>query len=208
MMELKVKAVILAAGSSRRLGFPKQLLVYGGKTLLERTIALAGDATGIAPLVVLGCHRRYLSAICEKQGAEHCTSKNWYEGMGASFKTGLKYILDRPLQLDGVLFLVCDQPGLKADHLTAMMRVASQSLEGIVASRYSHSAWGVPALFKRNMWSDLMTLQTAKGAKSFIKQKLHNTCFVDFPAGGFDIDTQADLQQLIDQDGQNFPGAL
>ena len=87
--------VLLAAGSSSRLGEPKQLLMYNGKSLLQQVISVA-DETNINPLlVVLGANYPVLSKKIDKHKAILVFNKDWQTGMASSIVTGLNFVIEK-----------------------------------------------------------------------------------------------------------------
>ena len=89
-----VAAVIIAAGSSSRLGQPKQLLVFEGEILLQRAIRIAREAGTSRVLVVLGAHRQQIEDRVDLSDVEIVVNPDWEEGMASSIRAGTQ-ALDR-----------------------------------------------------------------------------------------------------------------
>lgn len=135
---MPVAAIILAAGASRRLGQPKQLLVYEGETLLERASRLASEAGASPVITVLGA---YFIEICAAipQGDSICVlNDKWEQGIASSIHAGLHALDAIAPKSPGVLLMTCDQPRLTAAHLRALLKAfKKQGGHGIAASTYA-----------------------------------------------------------------------
>src|SRR6266702_4005605 len=114
---MSVAAIILAAGGSHRLGQPKQLLMYGGETLLNRAIRIALEA-GASPVVaVLGAEFERMRESIESRSVIAVHNDRWRQGMGGSIHAGMRALTACAPDVEGVLLMSCDQPRLTADHL-------------------------------------------------------------------------------------------
>lgn len=189
-----VGLVILAAGGSARLGTPKQLLRCADSSLLRRA-AQCGVASSCRPVVVvLGasadpCRRELddLPVVAVENAA-------WEEGMGASIRVGVQTLLSGCSDtLEAVVLMLCDQPLLTPQTLEALVAEYRASACQAVASEYG-GAWGVPALFDRSLFPDLLSLTGAEGAKQILR-RAGNVHTIPFADGAVDIDTAADYAQ-------------
>ena len=178
-----VAAVILAAGASRRLGEPKQLVRVHGETLLERTVRVAAEA-GCSPiLVVLGASSEAILAHTSLTPAEVLLNPEWDEGMASSIRAGIRAL---PPKTQAALLLTCDQPTVTAVHL---QRLASSAATEPVASRYA-GRHGVPAYFPANTFAELLRLSGDAGARLL----LSTARAIDLPGGEIDVDTPESLR--------------
>lgn len=184
---MKTAALVLAAGASTRLGQPKQLVLLQGETLLERALRLACKA-GCEPVIaVLGAHAGKIEAVVSFDGIHVVHNPAWQEGMASSIRAGLHdLVMGRAERL---LVMACDQPSVTAGHLQALL----QQEEGIVASGYAGRR-GIPAVFPRSMFGDLMHLRGDAGARDLLRGE--SVTLIDLPEGELDIDTPADLARL------------
>lgn len=189
-----IGAILLAAGSSSRLGQSKQKVKHKGVSLLEHTTRCALGSHADHVLVVLGAeaeaHKKIISAL----PVETITNTAWEKGMGSSLKAGLKQFIEKHPESDAVLVLVCDQPFLTQQHLNALIQEFRIHNSGIVASWYG--AIGVPALFAKSYFNKLLALDDAEGAKKILAGNKANLTTIPFPLGEVDIDTPADLGKL------------
>lgn len=193
---MSVAAIILAAGASRRLGQPKQLLRLGGETLLEHTIRLANEARTAPVIVVLGANYEAICAsVCLANAIAVC-NEQWQTGIASSIHAGLDAIVRAAADCDGAIVLVCDQPKLTSEHLQTLMRgFALSGNAAIVASRYA-GALGVPAIFPRSVFDDLRLLKGDQGARALLQNPTCVLVEIEFIGGEVDIDTPEDLAEL------------
>jgi molybdenum cofactor cytidylyltransferase len=196
MTELPVAAVLLAAGASRRLGRPKQLVEYEGETLLARAIRVAQEAGFHPVVVVLGAEREVIRAAVAPSSALFVDNDAWQEGIASSMRAGLRAVHQQEPEAAGALMMPCDQPRLSADHLR--MLLSAFRAEGgpcIVASFYAGTR-GVPALFPAAMFPQLNLLRGDTGARKLLVDPPVPVLEVEFPGGEVDIDSPDDLERL------------
>jgi molybdenum cofactor cytidylyltransferase len=181
---VKLGAVLLAAGSSSRLGQPKQLVRWEGVTLLRRA-AEATCTVGDGPVVVvLGAHAERCLPELEGLPLTPITASDWQEGMAASLRAGITAVA----HCDAALVLLCDQPHVTEAHLTALLDAFEPGQ--LVASDYGPHL-GPPCVFDRTFFPELLALTGDQGARKLLQR--HTPRRVPFPSGLYDIDTPADL---------------
>ncbi|THU31625.1 nucleotidyltransferase family protein [Niastella caeni] len=187
--------VILAAGASTRLGRPKQLLPWQGKTLLQHAVKTALTIT-THPVVVTGSNADQLVAALNPTQVQIVYNPAWEEGIASSIRCGLQALLNRTPTPEQVIFMVCDQPFVSPDLLLDLINEQQKSGKTIVASAYGGTL-GIPALFEKAMFPQLIDLQGDTGARKIMQQHPEHTTSVPFPQGDFDIDTVAEYEELI-----------
>jgi molybdenum cofactor cytidylyltransferase len=196
MVELDTcAAIILAAGASTRLGQPKQLVAVNGETLLRRTTRLAIQAGCSPVVVVLGRDAATLAGEVEGLGASTVINNEWQTGMASSLRRGLKAVLAVKPHEPRVMVLVCDQPKLDTSVLRDLLTTHTAKEVLIAASRYQGTN-GVPAIFSRELFPELLELTGDQGARRIMQLHLEQVASVDFPGGEFDLDTPQDLARL------------
>jgi len=195
-MQMPVAAIILAAGASRRLGQPKQLLMLGGENLIERAIRLANEAGATPVIAVLGAHHELIRAALPLNLALPVINSTWEQGIATSIHAGLAALEDSAPQTPGALILGCDQPRLTAAHLRALLETfGAQAAPVLVASAYA-GVLGIPAVFPREVFGELRALRGDRGARALLMQPPCPLVALPFPGGEIDIDLPADLAQL------------
>lgn len=192
---MSVAAIILAAGSSSRLGQPKQLLEIAGVKLLDRAIEAATTAGCSPVVVVLGAHAEKIVNESTAVGVEVIRNENWQRGIGTSIRSGMQHLINSQSKLEAAVLLSCDQPRVNANTIAALMAKRDNSNKPIVASRYANTL-GIPAIFDRCCFESLTGLPDDSGAKPLIESNRNYVAEIDFSDGAVDIDTPADLKRL------------
>jgi molybdenum cofactor cytidylyltransferase len=188
-----IAAIILAAGASTRMGYPKQLLPFQGQSLL-RAIAKTAVSANFAPvIVVLGASIAQTRLEVIDLPVQIVENQDWQRGMGASIRCGMQAL---PLKIDAVTLLLCDQPFVSPQLLHNLKSLYSTTHQPIIASAYQ-DAIGVPALFDFTLFSELAQLDQLEGAKTIIQRHLNAVATIDFPQGAIDIDTPDHYQHIL-----------
>jgi molybdenum cofactor cytidylyltransferase len=195
---MNIAVILLAAGSSSRLGQSKQLLKIGTETLLEHSAKAALDSGASKVIVVLGADEKIHRERLANYQPEIIYNAVWQKGMGSSIKAGLNIITDAQSVSDAVIIMVCDQPLIKSDNIKNLISKFKETGSAIVASSYNN-AFGVPALFDKSLFPELRKLDDEHGAKKIIHQHSDQVITVDFPGGAIDIDTLEDYDHLINR---------
>jgi molybdenum cofactor cytidylyltransferase len=191
----RVAAVIIAAGSSSRLGQPKQLLMLNGETLLERAIRTA-DESGAAPVfVVLGANRIEIESHANLSKATLAFNSDWKEGMASSIRAGIRALEEQAPETLGVLLMICDQPAVTSDHLREVLATFRENPACAIASVYA-SKRGIPAIFPRKSFGDLLALRGDQGARGLLSGSALSVIEIPLERGELDIDLPEDLSHL------------
>jgi molybdenum cofactor cytidylyltransferase len=194
-----VGAVVLAAGTSSRMGSPKQTLQYRGESLLRRA-ALAAIGAGCRPVIVVTGANSELSRR-ELQGLEvrEVLNTHWETGMASSIRAGVEGLVSADADAEAVVLMLCDQPHVTAEVISGLVAAHRATGRPVVASTYGGS-FGVPALFSREIFAELARLEGAAGAKQVIKRYASEAHFLPFQAGEVDVDTPDDFSLLTAED--------
>lgn len=193
---MKTGVILLAAGSSSRLGRPKQLINYQGKTLLQHSIEAAHHSAADVLIVVLGCNADLIQTHIESKEVSVLVHAHWKDGMSSSMQCGLRHLIETR-QVDQVVLMLCDQPFVHQGLLDQLMLDKQTSGKGIIACSYAGTV-GVPALFDQKYFSELLALKGTEGAKKVILNHQEDTFLVDFPLGAVDLDTEEDVQKVTE----------
>jgi len=191
-----VGLLLLAAGSSSRLARPKQLLPYQGHTLLRHAAEVA-TASPCRPLVLVtgALHDELLPEI---EGLPFHVVRNdaWADGMGGSIAAGLQELESafEVHNVDAVVVMLCDQPLLTPEVIGELIVQFQATGQPVVASAYAGTQ-GVPALFSREIFPQLLELRGAAGARELLQQYAHLPT-IAFPGGATDVDTEAQYAAL------------
>ena len=191
----KCTIVILAAGTSARLGTPKQLLSYKGKNLLRHSVDAALETGCQSVFVVLGANIELLRKELKDKPVIIIENTSWEEGMASSIRCALENITRTILRPDSIIFMVCDQPFITTSLLLSLLEKRNETGRPIVASSYGDKS-GTPALFHKSFFPALMQLKGDAGARKIIQHYSNEVATVLFPEGAIDIDTLADYEAL------------
>ena len=187
--------VVLAAGASVRLGKPKQLLQYEGKSLLQHVLDAAVNSDANPVIVVLGANADLVATEIDKSKVHVIKNSEWEEGMASSLRIGLKTLQKIFPSAEGVIFMVCDQPHVSAELLNDLINTHLGSCKPIVTCNYGETI-GPPAFFHKSLFAELMKLKGDAGAKKVIQQHGDKVATVLFTKGKIDIDTKEDYEAL------------
>jgi molybdenum cofactor cytidylyltransferase len=188
-----VAALVLAAGGSRRLGRPKQLLDFRGATLLDATLATVRAAGFEQVVVALG------GAAEEVQARVDLSDTDVGDGCATSIRSGLDHV--HPA-MRGLVLLLGDQPGVRVDAIRILVDQARDHAVGVCAY---DDALGHPLWFGRSRFD---TLRSLHGDKAVWKLVDAGDDVIQVPVPGdvpLDVDTWDDYRALIASDEAGFP---
>ena len=186
---MRVVAAVLAAGSSKRLGTPKQLLpLCEGRALVHHatTEALSSGAERVA--VIVGAHAASVSRAVESLGVEVVNNLDFAEGVASSIRAAVGWA--RSAGARALLISLCDQPRLSRAHLSRL--VTRSRGERLVASYYAGKP-AVPAVFPARYYDQLVDLKGDRGAAALLASS-PELSVVRWPDGAIDVDTRADYE--------------
>ncbi len=187
--------IILAAGESSRMGKPKQLLPYKGKTLLRHAVdeALASECKTI--VVVFGAYADNLQNEIKAEAVTIVNNPLWQEGMASSIRAGIE-TLQPDTDIHSAIIMLCDQPFVDAALINQLIHQKNNTQKSIIACAYNDT-YGVPILFSRDYFPSLLTLTGKEGAKKILVNFEYDMALVPFKKGATDIDTPADYEDLL-----------
>tara|TARA_Y100000766_G_scaffold152515_1_gene131078 strand:+ start:963 stop:1556 length:594 start_codon:yes stop_codon:yes gene_type:complete len=160
-------AIILAAGDSSRMGFPKQLAEYKGKTILETVVETVSNNIENT-IVVLGHENETLTEKIDFKDSTILINESWEEGIISSIRTGLFY-LSSDKNIEEVLIFMGDQPAINSEVIKKLLSTKHDDDE-VVAPQYRYEI-GYPILIPRFFWSklELITQDDIDGDDSVFK---------------------------------------
>jgi molybdenum cofactor cytidylyltransferase len=192
----QIGAVLLAGGSSSRLGRPKQLIKFGGMSLLRRAASAATGAKCSPVIVVTGASAEECSSELDGLDVHEVVNSKWSTGMASSIRAGIRALTTAAPQTSAAVILLCDQPHVSPEIIENLLEKYRSTNAPVVASSYGKDGYGVPALFERSLFPELLELEGDIGAKRVITKWHSAARFLPFPQGEVDIDTPEDVANL------------
>jgi molybdenum cofactor cytidylyltransferase len=186
--------IILAAGSSSRFGYAKQLVMHKGESFIQHALA---EATKVVRkvVVVLGANAELIRKEMENIPAQLVYNRYWEEGMSSSIRCGLSFLLSENPFLEAAVLMVCDQPFVTSSLLNELVTKYEETKKPIIACAYKNTI-GTPVLFDKTFFPALLGLTGQSGAKKIIAENIDLTITIAFPLGHIDIDTKEDYESL------------
>jgi molybdenum cofactor cytidylyltransferase len=190
-------SIILAAGESKRMGFPKMLLTFRGKTILENVINTVTSISVNNTLVVLGAEKEKLMHLLRNSKVKHCYNDNYREGMLSSVKCGFRNL---PPDFDAVLIFQGDQPFISSETINVVIEAYRSSEKGIVIPVYDKKR-GHPLLLDKKYRDLIYKLNSREGLRSLSYQFPDDVLEVKTSDPGIlrDIDTIEDFTRETNQ---------
>lgn len=189
-----IPIAILAAGSSTRLGRPKQLLPWRGETLLRSAIREALTSACGPVVTLLGAHADIIHRTIEDLPVHIVHHREWSRGMGSTLRQAVQFVRKHWPASKALVIAVSDQPLMRATHLRTLVETYYLRHPLLVASEY-HGIHGVPALFDARLFDLLEQVPDKEGAQKLIC-RISSRITIPFPEGAFDVDTVDDLEKL------------
>jgi xanthine dehydrogenase accessory factor len=186
---LRIGCALLAAGSSTRLGRPKQLLALDGQPLVRHVLEQLQAAGLTRYAVVVGSSAEQVGSALAANGCDLLDNPAWAEGIAASIRVATSWA--RAHQLDALLLAVCDQPRLTPQHVRALCE-AHERHGAPVASGYEGTR-GIPAVFGANWYARLESLAGDRGAGALLRNDT-SVIVLEWPDGAFDVDTREEAE--------------
>ncbi|MFN6461458.1 MAG: nucleotidyltransferase family protein [Nostoc sp. DedVER02] len=191
-----IAIIILAAGASTRMGTPKQLLLYQGRSFVHHIAEIAIASVCKPVVIVLGANAEQIYPQVKQLPVEVVKNLDWACGMSTSIKRGLEFLNNLPQKIEAVVITLCDQPFVSTQIINHLVDAYYSSQKPIIACEYAGTL-GVPALFNQRFFSELAALKETSGAKKVINNNLNEVFPLQFPLGNIDIDTPKDYEQLL-----------
>jgi molybdenum cofactor cytidylyltransferase len=179
--------------SRTRFGRPKQLAVLDGRPLLMHVVGRALEVAGNAVSVVIGAHAASIAPVLNRCNASVVINRGWNEGIASSIRLAVQRL---PGACDGAMLLLADQLGVTAADLKQLADLWQRQPDSVAAARYG-GALGVPAIFPRALFTDLLELRGDRGAQTLLRRYESRLVALQMPGAAADVDTPDDLKRLI-----------
>ena len=183
--------LLLAAGGSRRLGQPKQLLCQAGMPLVRRVAERALTTRPSTFVVVTGAHDEAVRAALTGLPLHRVCNRDWQEGLASSLQCGAAALKDH---IGSVLILGCDQIRLRQEHLQGLLQLGQGRSDAIVVTDYG-AGRGVPVLLPMSVLHQANGLTGDVGLKALWQRR--EPLLLAAAELAFDLDTPADLAQAV-----------
>jgi molybdenum cofactor cytidylyltransferase len=187
-----VTGLVLAAGGSKRLGHPKQLLPYRGRPLLQAALDVSAAAGFDQRLVTIGGSADEVIAAVDMGEAEVVVNDEYSSGCASSIAAALAVVDARA---DGIVLMLGDQPEVTGEAISRLIADASPTAMGVC--RYTDGR-GHPFWLGRAVFAELADLHGDKGVWKVLESGRHPTfeVAVDAPIP-LDVDTWEDYETLL-----------
>jgi molybdenum cofactor cytidylyltransferase len=185
-------AAILAAGASTRFGSPKQLVRIAGAPVLHEVVSSAAAIAGHSVTVVLGAHAREIAPALRQSIASVALNRDWDEGLSSSIRRAVQ---SAPPGSEALMLLLADQVAITSDDLKRLY-VAWRRHPILIAAALYHGAPGLPAIFPRWTFGDLMELRGDVDPRLVLRRNIDQLVRVPMQNAGIDLDTPEDLLEL------------
>lgn len=183
---MSIAGIVLAAGSSTRLGRPKQTVVLDGEMLVERAVRVAQEA-GLSPVIAVMNPEGDFGHSLQQLGCLVVINESAAEGMASSICRGV--VVAKMLKASGAVLMTCDQIAISPEHLQALCEEPAN----IAGSGYAGRV-GIPAYFPASSFEDLQQLSGDVGARELLR----TARVVADEKLALDIDTEEDLARVRD----------
>jgi molybdenum cofactor cytidylyltransferase len=200
----RTAAIVLAGGGSRRLGSPKQLVVYEGRPLLEHVVTMVSAWPVDEVVVVLGAHAEEILDAVRFGEAVVIINPDWEEGIASSLRCGFDY-LSRDASMERAFVALGDQPDIPPDVPDGLMAAAEFASRPALVPVYRYERSN-PVLFDRSLWARVMSFEGDIGASSVLKahpEWVEEVRFDHLPPR--DVDTVADVADLAHHQQRSGP---
>jgi len=186
--------IILAAGSSKRMGAVKQLLPWGGSTLIGHAIEQSLNSDANEVYVVLGAHYEQIKKKIDNYPVAIIKNEGWESGMGTSISVAVNYILNKHKPLNGLLITLSDQPLIDYSHLNVLIKTFRENQFNLITAVQYGAKKGVPAVFPKAYFKHLLKLGQDFGARDLLNASTP-ILSVNLGQNILDLDTEEEYQE-------------
>ncbi|MEL0650165.1 nucleotidyltransferase family protein [Algibacter sp. TI.3.09] len=191
-----IVTVVLAAGASTRMGSPKQLLNWGNSSLLEHTLNTVLELNSSEVVVVLGANFEIIKSEISKYPVTVLNNTSWKVGLGKSIAVAVEYIQKLNYKVDGVMIVLADQPLINSRFLGKLCNAFNPNNNQIITTSYKNGKRGVPVIFDKHYFKELILLNDDDGAKTLLKTYATSVKSLKPQSENLDIDSKEDYNYL------------
>lgn len=191
-MSTAVEGILLAAGESRRMGYPKPLLRIGDRTFIEQAVATMLTAAD-SLVVVLGAHAaRIRPKVPADPRIRIVENPDYTRGQLSSLKVGIRSLTPG---VDAAIVHLADHPAVRPETFRALAQARRISRKPITIVRY-RGRRGHPVMFERTVFAELLDAPESEGARFVVNADPRRVAYVDIEDAGvvLDLDTPSDLK--------------
>jgi molybdenum cofactor cytidylyltransferase len=190
-------AIILAAGESKRMGSPKMLLTFNGRTMIENVIVNVTESKVDKIMVVLGAYREALAEQIGELAVKYCYNDNYTEGMLSSVQCGFRNL---PSDFKAALVFQGDQPLITSNAINKIIDAYLSTEKGIVIPVYKDKR-GHPLLIDIKYRDEIEKLSPEKGLHSLAYNFSDDVLEVETTESGIlrDFDTYEEYKEGVNQ---------
>ncbi len=170
-----IRAMVLAAGESRRMGMPKPLLRFGDTTFLEQIVSVLQKSELDAVTVVLGAQAARIRASTDLADVDVVVNEDYRKGQLSSLLAGLTSL---PSRTEAILLCLVDNPLISSETVDRIVRAFRETGKPIVIPVYEGRR-GHPALFARAMFGELLKAPPEEGARHVVRSHQDQVFEVD-----------------------------
>ena len=189
MSHPQLSILIPAAGASRRLGQPKQLVRHQTSTLIQHAVDIALSVGPQEVIVVTGANEKAVRGAVKHGQVRWIHNSNWSDGMGSSIAAGSAVISP---EAHGVMIFHCDQWRLETSDLLLMAETWQSNPDRIIGAKAKGQIMP-PVIFPFSLFVHLQALEGDRGAKNILRKHPGMLTTLSLKNAVFDLDTQTDL---------------
>ena len=190
---LRVSAILLGAGESKRMGVDKLCLPWGRKTVFEHSVETLLRSKVNEVVTVIRDSKRAVVGHMKDRKLKVVSNPYYKAGMSTSIRKGLKALDPRS---HGILIAFGDQPSLRTRTINALINAFIRRKQGIIVPSF-RGRKGHPVIFHRHYEKELLRLKGDVGGKSIIEKHPKEVWTVRVKSEGVvkDIDTWRDYRK-------------
>ncbi|MGZ3598416.1 MAG: nucleotidyltransferase family protein [Ktedonobacterales bacterium] len=202
---VRVVAVVLAAGRSSRMGEHKLLLPLGGRPLVTYAVDAACRSSADAVIVVVGHNASDVTAALAGMRCRTIVNESYADGMATSLRAGIASLSSN---VAGALIILADQPLVTSTMVNLILAAAIREPQAIHAASYNGKR-GNPVYFPRRLFGELLKVSGDEGGRSVIARHSGVVRLVALPCkdAALDVDTPGEYERLVAGWEDYSPGA-